>query len=156
MRIRKLRESDIGSIVKIVYKVMGPSDAKKALVDLTTSLHKAVNQYFKVDEFYVVEVNGSVVGGGGVWALKYDPNIVRLDWFVVDPKYQRKGLATMLMRFFEKKLRKKKIKMILTETSSGKEYRAAMNFYTKNGFKVLAQIPDYWEDGTDWICFVKQ
>lgn len=156
MRIRKLREDDIGGIVKIVHKLMGPNDAKITLADLKETLRDKKDSPFKFEDFYVVEIEGNIVAAGGVWALKHDPHVARLDWFMVDPNQQRKGIGTILMRFFENFLKKKKIKLILAETSSRKEYAAAVNFWAKNGFKEVARIPNYWEDGSACLYFAKR
>lgn len=156
MRIRKFREEDIGSIVKIVHKIMGPRDARNALNDLKETLMEKSYSPFKFEDFYVIEIDKNIVGCGGIWALKHDPFIARLDWFMVDPDYQRKGLATMLMRFIENFLKKKNIKLVLAETSSGKQYKAAVNFWAKNGFKEIARIQNYWEDGSACLYFLKR
>ena len=156
MKIRKLTEDDIGKIVAIIHDVMGPGDAKKALQDMKISLDMKTATPYKFEEFYVVEVDGEIVAAGGIWAMKYDPDIARLDWFAVPKKYQRKGFGTILMKFLETQLKKRKIKLILAETSNGKEYTAAINFYTKNGFNPLAHIANYWEDKSGLIYFMKR
>jgi len=156
MRIRKIRETDIGDIVRIVHRIMGPKDARLALYDLRETLMKKKDSEFKFENFYVVEVGKKIVAAGGIWALKHDPFVARLDWFMVDPDYQRKGIGTMLMKFLESFLRKKKVKLILAETSSGSAYKAAVGFWAKNGFKEIAKIPDYWEDGSACLYFAKR
>lgn len=164
MRIRKLREDDIGSITRIVHNIMGPKDARVALYDVKETLldKKGVKDAsrhaspFKFEDFYVVEIDKNIVGAGGVWALKHDPFLARLDWFMVDPAYQRKGIGTFLIRFIEKLLKQRKIRIILAETSGGEQYEAAANFWTKNGFKEVARIPNYWEDGSACLYFIKR
>jgi ribosomal protein S18 acetylase RimI-like enzyme len=156
MRIRKIKETDIGNIVRIVHKIMGPNDAKMVLYDLRETLLKKINSPFKFEDFYVIEIDRDIVGAGGIWALKHDPSVARLDWFMIDPDYQRKGIGTILIRFLENFLKKKNIKLILAETSSGRAYRAAVNFWAKNGFKEIAKIPNYWEDGSACLYFVKR
>lgn len=156
MKIRKLREGDIGKIVAIIHDVMGPQDAKKALQDMKISLDKDKISPYKFEEFYVLEVGNEIVAAGGFWALKYDPNIARLDWFVVPLRHQRRGFGTMLMKFIINRARARKLKLILAETSDGKEYNAAINFYSKNGFMPVANIPNYWEDGSAVVYFVKR
>ena len=66
MRIRKLKEGDIGKIVAMIHDVMGPGDAKKALQDIRISLDKHT---YRFEEFYVVEINGEIVAAGGFWSL---------------------------------------------------------------------------------------
>lgn len=156
MRIRKIREGDVGDILKIVHNIMGPGDAKVALSDLKETLKKKKDSPFRFEDFYVMEVNGKIAGAGGVWALKHDPFVARLDWFMIDPGYQRKGIGTMLIRHIESTLRKNKVKIIMAETSSGSAYKTAVRFWEKNGFAEVAKIPSYWEDGSACLYFLKR
>ncbi len=151
-----MREDDIGQIVKLIHDVMGTDDARKAYTDLKISLTVDKNSPYKFEDFFVVEIEGAVIAGGGVWALKYEPHVAHLDWFVVDPNHQRRGFGTILFRHCEEILRKKGIKILTAETSGGKQYKAAVSFYLHNGFKIVAEIPHYWEDGASWVYFVKR
>ena len=155
MRIRKIRADDVGSITRIVHNIMGPKDAKMALYDIRETIAKKRASPFKFEEFYVIEINGNIVGAGGVWALRHDPFLARLDWFVIDPNYQRKGIGTILIRFLENLLKKRKIRIVLAETSGGEHYEAAVKFWAKNGFKEVAKISNYWEDGSPCLYFIK-
>lgn len=156
MKIRKIRQDDIGGIVRIMHKIMGPKDAKIALDDIKETISEKKNSPFKFEEFFVIEISGEIAAAGGVWALKHDPNVARLDWFVVDPSQQRKGLGTMLLRRMEQFTKKKGAKLIIAETSSGNVYKAAVNFWSKNGFSEIAKIANYWEDGSACLYFIKR
>ncbi|MBS3050662.1 MAG: GNAT family N-acetyltransferase [Candidatus Aenigmarchaeota archaeon] len=153
MRIRKLKEGDIGKIVAMIHDVMGPGDAKKALQDIRISLDKHT---YRFEEFYVVEINGEIVAAGGFWSLKYDPNIARLDWFVVPKKHQRHGFGKMLLNFIVNEAKKRKLKLILAEVSDGKAYATARQFLLRNGFEKKSLIRNYWEDGSGVICFIRR
>ena len=153
IKIRKLRESDIGKIVAMIHDVMGPDDAKKALEDMKISLTKTP---YKFEEFYVVEVGEEIVAAGGFWSLKYDPAIARLDWFVVPRRHQRRGFGTMLMNLIIKRAKIKKLKLILAELSDGEEYATARQFLIKNGFQKKASIKNYWDDNSGAVYFVKR
>ena len=154
MEIRKLRQSDIGKIVAIIHDVMGPDDAKKALEDMRISLDKTAKVPYKFEEFYVVDLDGDVVAAGGFWSLKYDPGIARLDWFVAPRKHQRRGFGSMLMHFIINRAKEGEARLIIAETSSG--LSTAVNFMKKSGFKEIAKIPDYWDDGSACIYLVKR
>src|SRR5687767_3574865 len=124
MKIRRLQLKDMGQIIGLVHDVMQPEDAKKALKDMKINLDVDAAAAFKFKEFYVMEINNDIVAAGGFWSLHYDPAIARLDWFVVPKKHQGKGYGTMMMKFLEGKMKKKKVKMILVETSSHKSFEA--------------------------------
>lgn len=153
MKIRKLRKDDIGKIVAMIHDVMGPDDAKKALQDIRISLDK--NTY-KFEEFYVVEIEGEIAAAGGFWSLKHDPDIARLDWFVVPRKRQRRGFGRMLMKLIFNEAEKAKLKLLIAETSDSADYSSARQFLAKNGFKKTASIGNYWEDGSACVYFVKR
>jgi len=156
MKMRKLQSSDLPEIARLAYKIMGPKDAKRALEDIKETLSEKKYSPFKFEDFFVIEINREIVAAGGVWALKHDPDVARLDWFMVDPHHQRKGLGTMLLHYIEKFLKKKNVRIILAETSSGPVYKAAVNFWEKNDFKEVAKIPNYWEDGASCLYFIKR
>src|SRR3989338_9451688 len=153
MRIRKLKEGDIGKIVAMIHDVMGPGDAKKALQDIRISLDKHT---YRFEEFYVVEINGEIVAAGGFWALKYDPNIARLDLFVVPRKHQRKGFGTMLIKHIINRAKERRLKLILAETSDNKEYSVARAFLLKSGFEKIGSIKNYWEDKSGAVYLVRK
>lgn len=153
MKIRKLREDDIGKIVAIIHDVMGPDDAKKALQDIRISLDQ--NTY-KFEEFYVVEIKDEIVAAGGFWSLKYDPAIARLDWFVVPKKHQRRGFGRMLMTHMVGRAKASRLRLILAETSDGPQYAAARQFLARNGFKKSAAIKNYWDDGSSAVYFIRR
>ncbi len=154
MKIRKLREEDTGQIVAIIHDVMGPNDAKKALTDMKLSLLK--QDAFKFEEFYVLEIEGEIVGAGGFWSLHYDPDIGRMDWFVVASKHQRKGFGKMLLNHIVAEARKRNLRMLVGETSDSKKYDVARSFFMKNGFEKAGAVKDYWEDGSGAVYMVKR
>jgi ribosomal protein S18 acetylase RimI-like enzyme len=149
MEIRKLRQSDIGKIVAMIHDVMGPDDAKKALEDMKISLDTKAKVPYKFEEFYVVDIDGEVAAAGGFWSLKYDPNIARLDWFVVPHKHQRKGFGSMLINFIINRSKERKVRLLMAETSAG--IPTAVNFLKKSGFREIARFPGYWDDGAAGI-----
>jgi len=156
MRIRKLRSGDIGEIVRLIHSVMGPQDARKVYTDLKISLAIGKDSPYKFEDFFVAEIDGKLVAAGGFWALKYEPAVAHLDWFVVDPACQRKGIGSMLFRYCEKEMKKRGVKMLTAETEGGKLYKAVVAFYLHNGFRIVAEIPKYWEDGSSWVYFFKR
>ncbi|MCX6815262.1 MAG: GNAT family N-acetyltransferase [Candidatus Aenigmarchaeota archaeon] len=108
MKIRKLREAVTPGIAKLAYKILSPGDAKKAMEDIKETLSEKTYSPFKFEDFFVIEIENHIVTTGGIWALRHDPYIARLDWFMVDPGQQRKGLGTILLKKIQESLKKKK------------------------------------------------
>jgi ribosomal protein S18 acetylase RimI-like enzyme len=156
MKIRRLQLKDLGQIVAMVHDVMGPEDAKKALKDMKVILDIEKTDAYKFQEFYVMEIEGDIVAAGGFWGLHYDPPMARMDWFVVPRKHQRKGFGTMMIKYLEGRIKRKKLRMILAETSSSRAYAPVVDFFRKNGFVQAGHIPNYWEDGSGALYLVKR
>jgi len=81
---------------------------------------------------------------GAVW------NLVALG---VDPSQQRKGVASKIVAFIEKKLTKQKGRLLLVETSTADDFHRTSSFLTKVGFKEEARIREYYEAGIDKVIF---
>jgi ribosomal protein S18 acetylase RimI-like enzyme len=79
-----------------------------------------------------------------------------LYWIVVDPKFQGQGIGSKLLDFLEKVLREKGGRIILAETSSIPEYEKTQRFYLEKGFREVARVPDYYDQGNDRITFCKR
>lgn len=79
-----------------------------------------------------------------------------LYWIAVKPEWQNKGIGSKLLNFLEESVRSKGGRMILADTSSIPEYEKATRFYTRNGFKEVAKILDYYYPGNDRITFCKK
>lgn len=155
MRIRKMRAGDIGQIVRLIHDVYGREDVRQFLKDLKISLAVSRESPYKFEDFFVVVIDDEIIAVGGAWALHYEP-IARLDWFIVGREHQKKGMGTLLLKFIEGRLKKRRISILIAETSSAAPYRAAALFYEKNGFKKVSRIENYWPDGSAWLCFVKR
>ncbi len=143
--------SDIPTIVKIVKKTLSTTDSRKAKKDL---IDQSKRLYVNGENF-VAEINGVLVGVIGYWRLNHHPkNVVWLDWFVVDKKYQNKGIGSILLKHMIQKLRKKKFKILCCEKSS--KDISADKFYKSHNFKICGRIKSYWEDGGDLILLIKE
>jgi ribosomal protein S18 acetylase RimI-like enzyme len=79
-----------------------------------------------------------------------------LYWIVVDPRSQRQGVGSRLLRFLEDVVRERKGRMILIDTSSIPQYEKTQKFYFRHGFQEVARVPDYYHTGNDRITFCKK
>ncbi|MFB9864764.1 GNAT family N-acetyltransferase [Rufibacter immobilis] len=98
----------------------------------------------EVEEYYVLECDGEVVGCGGV---NYDQNrtIGKISWDILHPEHQGKGLGSLLLLYRIKNLREQpQIKQITVRTS-----QLVYLFYEKHGFQLRQITRDYWSPGFD-------
>ncbi|WP_316747314.1 GNAT family N-acetyltransferase [Pedobacter gandavensis] len=96
------------------------------------------------DNYYVVEVDGEILGCGG-FNLSADGETGKLSWDFFHPDSQGKGLGTALTRFRIQKIKELEgIKTISVRTS-----QLAYKFYEKFGLELREVIKDYWDIGFD-------
>ena len=150
-----MRPEDIGQIVRLIHNVYGREDVRQFLKDLKISLAVSRESPYRFEEFFVAVIDEEITAVGGAWALHYEP-IARLDWFIVGREHQKRGIGTILLKFIESRLKKRRISILIAETSSAPTYRAAAAFYEKNGFRRAARIENYWPDGSAWLYFMKR
>ena len=79
-----------------------------------------------------------------------------LYWIGVDPTFQGQGIGSRLVDFLEEVLRGTGGRMILADTSSIPEYEKTRQFYREKGFREVARVSDYYDEGNDRITFCKR
>lgn len=77
-------------------------------------------------------------------------------WLAVDKALQGHGLGRTLVAFAEQDVRGRGGRLLLIETSSTPHYHPTRQFYTRNGYRQVAQIPDFYHDGDDKVIFAKK
>lgn len=77
-------------------------------------------------------------------------------WLAVDKSKQGHGLGKALVEFAEQDVRDRGGRLLLIETSSTPHYLPTRQFYLKNGYRQVAQIPDFYHDGDDKVIFAKK
>lgn len=74
----------------------------------------------------------------------------------VSQDFQRKGVASEMMKYIEHLLKQKDGRILIVETSSDDAQIGARKFYQKIGYIQAAVIKDFWKDGEDKIVFWKK
>lgn len=77
-------------------------------------------------------------------------------WIVVHPAYQGQGVAQALDEQAVSFVKERHGYWLIAETSSQPSYERPRSFYIKQGYSVLARIPDYYKPGDDLIVFGKR
>jgi D-alanine-D-alanine ligase len=85
---------------------------------------------------------GPIAGTKGRWELY---------WIAVDPTAHRSGLGKRLQTASEDAMRKLGAVMMIAETSTRPDYAPARKFYVSQGYKLLAELPD-WHDEDDGLA----
>jgi ribosomal protein S18 acetylase RimI-like enzyme len=79
-----------------------------------------------------------------------------LYWIAVHDTWRRIGLGTLLLTESEDMIRRMAGRRIYVETSSRSQYEPTRSFYTRNGYRQEALIPEFYAPGDGKIIFVKE
>jgi D-alanine-D-alanine ligase len=78
-----------------------------------------------------------------------------LYWMAVDPAFQDSGVGSALLTEMERRLAGV-ARLILIETAGRSDYSPTRAFYQARGYRVAANIPDFYAPGDDQVVFVKE
>ena len=90
---------------------------------------------------------GPIAGTAGRWELY---------WIAVDPGAHWSGLGKRLQAASEEAVRALGGVMMIAETSTRPDYAPARRFYLAQGYRLLAEIPDWHDDGDGLAIFGKR
>ena len=79
-----------------------------------------------------------------------------LYWIAVDPQARRRGLGRRLQHAAEDVARDLDAVYLIAETSTVPAYAAARGFYLSGGFELIAEVPDWHDDGDGMAIFRKR
>jgi len=78
-------------------------------------------------------------------------------WLVVDKQYQGKGYGKNLLKRVESYILEQQDKAILrVETSTKKEFSHARNLYSRQGFREVGRIANFYAPADDLIIYSKE
>jgi ribosomal protein S18 acetylase RimI-like enzyme len=78
-----------------------------------------------------------------------------LYWIAVSPAAQGKQVGTTLLKEAEGRLIRSNARQLIIETSSRPPYDPTRAFYLKRGYREVARVPDFYEDGDDRVIYAK-
>jgi ribosomal protein S18 acetylase RimI-like enzyme len=142
-RIRPYRESDLDDVVDVfrsnIPKYFGPEE-EPGLVDFLQD---------DLEDYYVVETNGEIVGAGGI--AKNNDDTVSLCWGMIRSDHLGTGLGKALTRFRIERARGRFGPLPLVISTS----HHTEGFYKKLGFETTERIPNGFGPGID-ICKMRK
>jgi N-acetylglutamate synthase-like GNAT family acetyltransferase len=101
--------------------------------------------------YFVAEIDGRIVGCGGIAAEK-DGVTATLCWGIVDARRQRGGVGTKLLerRLGEFLAEHPEIRRVQTHTS-----QKVQGFYARHGFAVVSVVPQGFGPDLDQVTMVR-
>lgn len=113
--------------------------------DVVNGLGKVLHEHYDLsrrndrEEIAVYEYDGTVVGFVQ-YMLLYE--VLELLYIVIDEKYRKKGFGSQIVQFLEETPGVERIILEVRKSNS-----AGVEFYKKNGFTVLREIKNYYDNG---------
>lgn len=155
MRIRPIQEKDWPRLKNIVQAQdhFRSAEIRVALeiIDFALKQQSEEDYIIRLVEGEEDEILGYVCyGKAPLTDAVYD-----LYWIIIHPAYQNQGAGSLLLNYTEQDLKRRQARLLLIETSSLPAYAKPRAFYSKHGFREIARIKDYYEQGDDKIIFGK-
>ena len=156
MKIRPIVDKDRARLLSILIKTRAFTSAEvEVAMELIDVVLKDRNQKdYQVD--CMADAEDLVVGYICYGPVPMTEGAFDLYWVAVDPDVQEKGVGSKLLDFLAEKLRARRVRMILADTSTLPYYEKTKKFYVKNGFQEVARIPDYYLPGNDRVTFCRK
>lgn len=150
LHIRAMVESDLPSVKEIIdNNEMFPSE----YLDEMASGY--VNQQTEELWFVLEHEKSGVIAVAFCSPERMTEGTWNLLLIAVLKKFQGEGVGSRLITFVEEQLKTLSVRVLLVETSSLPEYKRTREFYPKCGYKQVAIIPEYYDEGDDKVVFLK-
>ena len=140
--IQKLKKEHILSVVDIEERHL---EETLGFEMLQSELHN------KYAHFYVALDDELVIGYIGAWIIEGTTDMIN---FVVDSKYQHKGIGQLLMKEIINQSISENSKEILLEVRE--KNNQAINFYLLQGFKQIAIRKEYYKNKDNALILRKE
>ncbi len=153
IQIRPVAKKDVPSIKRIMRETIEFSK------DDQTTCAECLDAYFAHEPFYAfacAEENNKLLGFICYDKASIAKNVYELYWIVVAEKARGKGIARMLDDYFVKAAKRRGARILFTETESAVQYAKARCFYKSCGYKEMARVKDFYDDGNDKIIYGKR
>lgn len=112
----------------------------------------AKSEYF----FIFAEREGKAIGYVCYGPITMAEKRFDIYWIAVHEEIQREGIGAFLIREAEKSILEAGGRYIFVETSSKEIYTPTRNFYQKQAYQEVADIPDYYADNDNKVVLRKK
>ncbi len=113
--------------------------------------HGAASHY----RFLVGEVDGRVAGYACWGPIPGTLESADLYWIVVHPREQGRGVGAALLRAAEEQMAEAGRPRVYVETATRPQYAGTRGFYLSCGYRLAAELPDFYAPGDGKAVFLK-
>lgn len=108
--------------------------------------------------YWYIEDQGMIIGAIGVRENKYGSGGYELDadFAAIHKDYRRQGLFTLLLNTLEQYVKEQNGRYIHILSCDIDSYLPARTFYEKNGYKKVAELPNYYVEGEGRVDYYKE
>ncbi|MBI3986545.1 MAG: GNAT family N-acetyltransferase [Lentisphaerae bacterium] len=155
MSIRRIRKEDRSAVLDLIRETglftRDEEQVAQELIDI------ALNQPGQKDyEIEVVEGEAQTVAGYICYGPKpLTEGAYDLYWMAVHPRDQRKGYGRKLLQNMEQRVKERKGRLIMIETSSRDRYAPTRRFYEQNEYGEVGRVRDFYRPGDDLVLYGK-
>lgn len=152
--IRKIKQADAKPLEELLRRI--PNFNEKEIEVAMELINIAANNPGQTDyHLYVYEHEGKIAGYHCTGKRPLTDGTFDLYWIVSDKDSGVKGVGRQLLEHAEDFVKQNNGRWILAETSSKEDYTATRNFYLRNRYSIIAEIPDFYRGGDNLIVFGK-
>ena len=107
-------------------------------------------------KFVFAESEGLTVGYAAYGFIDGTDGSYDLYWIAVDDKLRGKGIGKSILEQVMAVVKLEKGRQLIAETSSLSKYQPTREFYLRQGFTMVATVPDFYRVGDDKVFFVRK
>jgi ribosomal protein S18 acetylase RimI-like enzyme len=155
LTVRATTRDDADGIMQIASGVAVFSDDEVAAVAELLELYLGDGAQ---DEFLFITAgdDGRAVGFACYGHIALTARNYELYWLATDPQAGRRGVAAALLGEVEAAAQASGARYVNLETSATEPYAPARSFYARQGYAIVARIPDWYSDGDDMLIYRKE
>lgn len=155
LTVRGTTRDDAEAIMQIAAGVSVFSD------DEVSAVGELLDLYFGDEEqdeflFLTADDDGRVAGFACYGHIALTARNYELNWLATDPQAGRRGVAAALLNEVEAVARAAGARYVNLETSATAPYAPARAFYARQGYQIVARIPDWYSDGDEMLIYRKE
>lgn len=152
--MRELKREDRSELTQMLERagVFRTEEIEVALELIDHALSKPEQADYS---FLVAEGEGKVAGYACWGATPCTLGTFDLYWIAADPACHGKGAGHALLLRAEEDMRRRGGRLCIIETSSLPQYEPARRFYLRHGYKVAAEIQDFYAPGDHRVIFTR-
>jgi GNAT superfamily N-acetyltransferase len=151
---RSLESGDRAPLEKLIRETsfFNPEEVGVALELIDDRLSEGEASHYR---FLVAETDGEVAGYACWGPIPGTLASADLYWIVVDPRHQGKGIGAALLKDAEDWMASAGRTRVYVETSTRAQYDGTRRFYLACGYKLAAELEDFYAPGDGKAMFLK-